>query len=284
MGGAGQGALVRIRSTYSALAPAEQKVADYVLSAPQEAIYSSVTELAEASGVGEATVIRFCRDVGYRGVQEFKLVLAADLAAPAEGLTGDIGPEDDLAAAVQKVSHANRQAIGDTVNVLDLEQLDKAAEAIAAARKVEFYGVGASGITALDAKYKFMRIGRACEAFSDPHLAAMSASLLQPGDVAVGISHSGSTKDVVDALREARKSGATIVCLTDHARSPITAVADVVLLTASREAPLASGALRSKIAQVHLLDLLFTGVVMKLRDQARESTRRTAQAVVDKLY
>ena len=118
----------------------------------------------------------------------------------------------------------------------------------------------------------------------DPHLQAMSAATLGPQDVAVGISHSGSTKDVVDSVSRAKAAGATVICITHHARSPITRVADIKLLTASSESPLGSGAIRSKIAQLHVLDVLFTGVVMRMRERALEYTEKTAEAVLDKLY
>lgn len=278
------GGLARIRSVYPSLAPAEQKVADYVLEGMHRVIYQSVTQLADHSGVGESTVIRFCQAVGFRGYQELKLVLARDMGEAAGNVHESLKPEDDLGTIAQKVSYNNIQTIQDTLKVLEMEQLDRAIQAIVRARRVEFYGVGSSGFTACDAKYKFMRIGISCDALTDAHLQAMSASLLTESDVAVGISHTGSTKDVVDSVQRAKNAGATVICITDYARSPITQAADISLLTASRETPLGSGAIRSKIAQLHVLDLLFTGASMQLRERALESTERTAEAVLDKLY
>jgi len=273
-----------IRSYYPSFTPAEQRIADFILSNPREVIYMSVTELAERCGVGDGTVVRFAQDIGFSGYQELKLTLSRDLVGPFENVLEDVSPEDSLDDIVRKITNKNLKAITDTTRLIDIDSLKKAIEIIYQSRKVEFYGVGASGFTALDAKYKFLRIGIVCDALTDPHLQAMSAATLTSKDVAVGISHSGATKDTIDSLKVAKNAGAKTICITNFIHSPITEVSDIVLLTASPESPLASGAIRSKIAQLHILDLIFTGVAMRLGDQALRYTEKTAQAVLNKLY
>jgi len=273
-----------IRSYYPSFTPAEQRIADFILSNPREVIYMSVTELAERCGVGDGTVVRFAQDIGFSGYQELKLTLSRDLVGPFENVLEDVSPEDSLDDIVRKITNKNLKAITDTTRLIDIDSLKKAIEIISQSRKVEFYGVGASGFTALDAKYKFLRIGIVCDALTDPHLQAMSAATLTSKDVAVGISHSGATKDTIDSLKVAKNAGAKTICITNFIHSPITEVSDIVLLTASPESPLASGAIRSKIAQLHILDLIFTGVAMRLGDQALRYTEKTAQAVLNKLY
>jgi len=279
-----KGGIPRIRSEYSSLPPSEKKVADYVLENPENIIYLSVSELADKVDVSDSTIIRFCKNVGFKGYQEFKLFVAQDLVVPIENINEDIQMDDDLETVVNKIAYTNKQAIEETLSITDLDALKKAIEAIVKAEKLEFYGVGASGITGFDAKYKFLRIGKDVDCYTDAHLQAMSASTLSEEDVVVGVSHSGSTKDVVDSCRIAHEAGATVICITGHNRSPITKVADIKLLTATRERPLASGALRSKIAQLHVLDMLFTGVALQIKDQTMEYTEKTAKAVLDKLY
>lgn len=273
-----------IRSYYPSLTPAEQKVADFILNNPREVIYMSVTELAERCGIGDGTIVRFAQDIGFSGYQELKLTLSRDLVSPFENVLEDVSPEDSLDDIIRKIANKNLKAITDTTRLIDIDSLNRTIDVMSKARRVEFYGVGASGFTALDAKYKFLRIGIVCDALTDPHLQAMSAATLTPKDVAVGISHSGATKDTIDSLRVAKNAGAKTICITNFARSPITEVTDIVLLTASPESPLASGAIRSKIAQLHILDLVFTGVAMRLGDQALRYTEKTAQAVLNKLY
>ncbi len=281
---AGSLVLIRIRSAYPGLSRTEKKIADHVLKDPEGTIYASITELAEYCGVGEASIIRFCHTIGFRGFQEFKLVLAQELGNLQEEVATDISPSDDIETLARKVAVGSTQSITDTLGILDLRELERAMDAIANARRVVFFGVGASGFTALDAKYKFLRIGVQCDAFTDSHLQAMSAATLQSGDVVVGISQTGSTKDVVDSCRIARSSGAQVICITAYIKAPITRVADIILLTAVQESPLGSGAIRSKVAQLYLLDLLFTGVAVRNRDKARHMTQKTAEAVLDKLY
>lgn len=273
------GAVARLRAEAESLTPALQRVARYAAANPELVIYQSVTELAELSGAGEASVIRMCRDLGYAGFQEFKLALAADLAAtdaagapPAEGTRGLI------AAAL----HGAGYALEETAAVLDPREVDRVVEAVAAAPRLEVYGVGASGVTAQDFAYKFLRLGLPAQAFADPHLAAMAASNLPAGAVAIGISRSGSTVDTVRALELARAAGAFTVALTHRARSPL-ASADAVLHTSSPESPLTGGAVSSKVGQLLVLDVLFTALLARLPG-AREATGRTAAAVADKSY
>ena len=279
-----RGGLVRIRSVYQTLAPAERKVADYIFDNYQQVIYLSVTQLAEGVGVGDSTVIRFCQNAGFRGYQELKLVLARDLVEPTKDLSEGITGDDSLEVIVKKVGFANKKALEDTFKMLDLDELERAIQALIKARKIEFYGVGPSGLTALDAKYRFMRLGLVCDASTDSHIQMMSAAVLDERDVAVGISFSGSTKDVVQVMGKAKERGATAICVTAYARSPLANEADIKLITASVETPLGSGSLRSKIAQLHILDLLYTGVAMGLGAKGRAFTELTAEAVVDKLY
>jgi len=273
-----------IRSHYPSLTPAEQRVADFILNDPGKVIYMSVTELAEKCDVGDGTVVRFAHDIGLSGYQELKLILSRDLSNSFEYVLEDVSPEDSLEDIVRKITNRNLRAIADTTQLISIDSLNRAIEAIYKARRVEFYGVGASGFTALEAKYKFLRIGILCDALTDPHLQAMSASTLDSRDVAIGVSHSGATKDTVDSIKVAKNAGATTICITNFARSPITEFTDIVLLTASPEAPLASGAIRSIVSQLHVLDLLFTGVAMRLGEQALKYTEMTAQSVLNKLY
>ena len=279
-----QGGIVRIKSEYESLPPSEKKVADYVLKNPEKIIYFSVSELASSVRVSDSTIIRFCKNVGFNGYQEFKLFVAQDLVVPIENINEDIKLDDDLETITKKISYSNKQAIEETMSMINLTTLQRAIDIITKAKKIEFYGVGASGITAYDAKYKFLRIGKNVDCYTDPHLQAMSAATLSRDDVVIGISHSGSTKDVVDSCKIAKESKAAVICITGHNSSPITKIADIKLLTATKERPLASGALRSKIAQLHILDLIFTGVALQLKEQTIEFTEKTAKAVLDKLY
>lgn len=278
------GCLLRIKSAIEIFKPAEKAVADFVLANPEQVMHMSVSESARDIGVGESTVIRFCRSLGYKGYQEFKLRLAQDLVEPVEFIHENIAFSDTTADLAQKVFQTNIQAVGNTMKALDPQMIEVAAKALSHARRVDIYGVGYSSFTALDAKLKFVRLGLVADAYGDAHLQAMAAASLKKGDVAIGISHSGSTKDVVDALAGARKAGAATISITNFSPSPITRASDVVLLTASPESPLGGEVLTSRIAQLCVLDVLSVALAVTLGEGCLDLIKRTSEAVKKKRY
>ncbi|ONI79027.1 RpiR family transcriptional regulator [Actinosynnema sp. ALI-1.44] len=275
--------LVRIRSLLPGLARAEQRVAKVVLDNPASVARRSITEVADAAGTSETTVTRFCKAIGVGGYPELRIALAADTArteARAErDLGGEISPEDDLAQVVSKVTFADARAVEETADQLEIATLHQVVDVIAAAGRVDVYGVGASAFVALDLQQKLHRIGRVSFAWNDTHIMLTSAAVLGSGDVAVGISHTGATTDTVEALRTARQRGATTVALTNFPRSPITEVADLVLTTAARETTFRSGAMASRIAQLTVIDCLFIGVAQRHLPSAMGALEATRDAV-----
>ncbi|MEV6607244.1 MurR/RpiR family transcriptional regulator [Kutzneria sp. NPDC051319] len=275
--------LVRIRSLLPGLARAEQRVAKVVLDNPQVVAHRSITEVAEAAGTSETTVTRFCKAIGVGGYPELRIALAADTARTAaridRDLGSDIAPTDDLSQVVGKVAFADARAVEETADQLEIPTLTAVVDAVAAAGRVDVYGVGASAFVAADLQQKLHRIGRISFAWSDTHIMLTSAAVLSDGDVAFGISHTGATVDTVEALRVAREHGATTVALTNFPRSPISEVADHVLTTAARETTFRSGAMASRIAQLTVIDCLFIGVAQKHLDSARNALESTYEAV-----
>lgn len=276
----GAGTVARLRSSLRSLTPALKRVAAFALEKPEDVIYLSVTELASLAGSGEASVIRLCRDLGYQGFQDFKLSLTADLA------TSNVStPPATLEGTPGIIAHAVRtaeRALQETAQILEPETVDRVVNALVRARRIEIYGVAASGVTAQDFAYKFVRLGLNAIAYTDPHMAAMSAANLTKNAVAIGISRSGSTKDTVHALEVANRAGAFTVAVTHRSRSPITAV-DAVLYTSSPESPTEGGAVSSKVGQMLVLEVIFTALLVRL-EHGREAVRRTAGAVVDKSF
>ncbi|HEY6234728.1 MAG TPA: MurR/RpiR family transcriptional regulator [Candidatus Elarobacter sp.] len=278
------GSFVRLQGTYSGLRAAEQRVADFILAHPDELIYLTVTELADRTHTSESTVVRLCQKIGYKGYQEFKIVLARDLVEPATAIYAAIEPGDDLATVKTKVFQANAQALRDTLEVLDEEELQRGVDTIAGARRLEIYGVGGSSPLALDAYHKFVKLGVPAVALSDGDLMAMSSSLLAAGDVALGISHTGASRDVTDALGRAKRHGAATICLTHRSSSPITKVSDVVLVTAAQQTAFSSDASSSRIAQLAVIDTLYVGVAHKNHARSLEMIERTREATAAKRY
>jgi DNA-binding MurR/RpiR family transcriptional regulator len=275
--------LVRIRSLLPGLARAEQRVAKVVLEDPARVARRSITEVALSANTSETTVTRFCKAVGVGGYPQLRIALAADTARTearsSRNLGGEIGPDDDLAAVISKVSFADARAVEETAEQLDVATLQRVIEVLAGAGRADVYGVGASAFVAADLQQKLHRIGRVCFSWSDTHIMLTSAAVLSPGDVAIGVSHTGATTDTVEALRVAREHGAITVAVTNFPRSPITEVADYVLTTAARETTFRSGATASRIAQLTVIDCLFIGVAQRHMDASVNALDATRDAV-----
>jgi len=278
------GCFVRIQGTYNALRTAEQRVADFILKHAEELIYLTVTELAERTQTSESTVVRLCQKIGYKGYQEFKIMLARDLVGPTETVYEQIEPTDTLEALKTKVFQANAQALKDTIEVLSDEELKRAVEAISRARRVEIYGIGGSAPLALDAYHKFMKLGIGTVWLNDSDLMAMSSSVLESGDVALGISHTGASRDVCDAMENAQNAGATTICITHRATSPITKVSNIKLFTAAKETAFGSDATSSRIAQLSIIDTLFAGIANYDYEHALARIQKTREASAGKRY
>ncbi|HET9342664.1 MAG TPA: MurR/RpiR family transcriptional regulator [Candidatus Eremiobacteraceae bacterium] len=278
------GCFIRIDGVYSALRTAEKRVADYIRAHPEELIHFTVTELADATQTSESTVVRLCQKLGYKGYQEFKIMLARDLVSPADTIFEAIAPSDPIDVLKTKVFQANIQALRDTIEVLDDAMLARAAAAIRSAGKMDIYGIGGSSSIAFDAYHKFHRIGIACIAHSDTDMMATSAVLLAPGDVALGISHTGSSHDIVEAIRLAKEAGATTICITHNATSPITRVSDIALFTAARETAFSSDAMTSRLAQLSIIDTVYLAVALADYDKSLALIQKTRRASAAKRY
>lgn len=274
--------LVRINALYSHLRDSEKKVADYIRGDFEKVIHQSITEVAETAGASESTVVRLCKALDYRGFQDFKIHLAQEYREPASQIHEAIVADDDVASIKKKVFESDVLAITETLKVLDDASFSEAVDLIARARRLEFYGTGGSGSVALDAQHKFLKIGKKSSAHTDVDLQAMSASLLSAGDVAVGISHSGGNKEILDALEIAKKNGASVVAITNYGRSPITKISDVTLFTAAGETAFKSDALSSRIAELVILDAVWTAVAFKDYDASFECISKTREATASK--
>src|SRR5579883_863001 len=225
--GASTGVLARLETIAPSLRESQRKIAEYVLVHAVELVHLSITELADRTDTSEATVIRFAQRLGYPGYAALKIALALNLHETAPPLPGELTANDDVGSIKQRVIEASIESLNDTARLLDDDALRQAIEAIGAARRIEVYGVGGSAAIAQDAYSLLMQIGLPIVVVTDPHLQVMSAVQLRPGDVALAVSASGSTRDTIEALQTARDAGATCICLTRHLRSPITRVAHV---------------------------------------------------------
>lgn len=274
-----------IKSRYNAFTNAERKVADYISENGKEVIYMSITDLAEACNVGEASVFRFCKTLDLKGYQEFKILLAHSISLEDEmpQISNEITLNDSFQQLSSKILASNIQALTETYNLLLEQQLKEAVELLVNADRIHFFGVGSSGVTALEAKNKFMRITNKTEYSIDAHFQMMSAALMHKGDVAVLFSYSGSTKDTIELAEVIKKREAKIILITRFAKSPLTTFSNVTLLCGAKEGPLQGGSLSVKIAQLYILDLLYFGFIKETKAESLGNKELTAQAVITRI-
>jgi DNA-binding MurR/RpiR family transcriptional regulator/CubicO group peptidase (beta-lactamase class C family) len=282
---ASRGLLVRIRAELPGLRPAERRVALAVLEDPAGVALRSIAALAKQCDTSSATVLRFCRAVGYGHYPDLRIDLARETSREAAGsgpgplLTGDISATDTLTEIVAKIAWSDARAIEDTAATLNVATLGLAIDAVTTAQRVDIYGIGASGFVAQDLHQKLHRIGLLSSVWPDPHAALTSAALLGPSDVAIAISHTGTTIDTIEALRVAEGRGATTIAITNFGDSPLAGHARLVLTTAARETTFRSGAMASRIAQLALVDCLFVGVAQRSYERTMLALERTFAAV-----
>jgi RpiR family carbohydrate utilization transcriptional regulator len=280
--------LERIKSTLSSLAPAEQRVGKLLLSDPRTFSTLPVTELAERAGVSKPTVVRFCRSMGYEGLSDFKLKLAGSLSEGVPFIHRNVGAQDNSNDVLVKVIDNTVTAFLKYRNDASSAQIDKAAEAIAITHKkgkrLEFFGVGNSGIVAQDAQHKFFRLGFHTISHSDGHMQIMSASLLGPGDCLVVFSNSGRTRDLLDSCEIAKKNGATTVVVTASG-SPLANAGKIHLAADHPESYEKFSPMVSRLLHLMIVDVLATTVALRIGStQLQPLLRNMKQNLLNKRY
>lgn len=259
----------KISEQLSSMRKSERKVAEYILANPDEIIHMRIVDLATEAQVSEPTVVRFCRAVGCSGFQEFKLNLAQQLAAsPSFGQIA-VTDTDTIAEYKRKVFDSTIDTLLNVRDKIDDRALEAAVTAIAAAKRVEFFGFGASGAVAADAQHKFFRLQLATAAHSDHHIQNMSAMSMEPGDIVVAISQSGRTKALLRSMGMAKDQGATVIGLAPSG-SPVARQATIPLEVDVEEDIEIYTPLSSRIAHLVVIDLLAIGVAQRKGPQLQE--------------
>lgn len=274
-----------ISSLYHSLTKSEKKIADTILRSPDLVSQCPLSEIAKHLEVGEATLVRFCRTIGFKGFSDFKLELSIELATKDNNdetvLETEIMPSDDSLTIAQKLQAAVSNVMEETVNLLDLKQLEQVVKAIKKARRIFLFGVGSSGVTAEDAKNKLMRIGFQVDATGNNHFMYMQAALLTLSDVAIGLSHSGYSAETAHTLKIAKQNGATTVALTHSLRSPVTEYADYVLVNGNKQGKLQGDSIGTKIAQLFVLDLIYALLVQGEEELAAQTKQKNLNVILE---
>jgi RpiR family carbohydrate utilization transcriptional regulator len=253
----------RIHQHKQTLRKSERKVADFVLQNSDALIQMRIVDLAKACDVSEPTVVRFCRAIGCSGFQDFKLQLAQQLANKPEFEAFAIDASDSVEKLGQKVFDATLATLSQVRDALNPTAIEAAINAITQAKRVEFYGFGASAAVAADAQHKFFRLQISSAVYSDPHIQTMSAMSLSKQDVVVAISQSGQTKALIDAIQLANQAGAKTIALAPS-NSPVATACQICIEIDAEEEVEIYTPLSSRIAHLVVIDLLAVGVAQRI--------------------
>ncbi len=270
--------LLHIKQKFDAFTKSEQKIAQYILDNPEAVVNSTIMELAELSHCSEATIVRFCRSMGYSGFLKFKISYAQNVVDPYKHLNPTFEKDDSTDKIIEKVFYNVKLALDQTKAILDNDTFQKAVAVIHDCKRFEIFGSGGSGIVAKDLQHKLLKIGIKCNTYEDIDLQLMSASLLGKGDVAMGISHSGTNSGTIECLKLAREAGATTIVLVSQGKSPILKYGDIVLRNATMETVFKSESVSGRIAQLVILDALVAALAYKEYDASYCAIQKTRDA------
>ena len=279
--------LDRIKASLPSLAPAEQRVGKLVLQDPRAFANLPVTQLADRAHVSKPTVVRFCRSVGYDGLSDFKLKLAGSVSEGVPFIHRSVDADDKTTDVMVKVIDNTVAAFLKYRNDASASALDQAVQALAqthsTGKRIEFYGVGNSGIVAQDAQHKFFRLGMNTIAYSDGHMQVMSASMLSQGDCVVVISNSGRTRDLMDACDIAKKRGATTIVITASA-SPLANAGQIHLTADHPESYDRYSPMVSRLLHLLIIDILATTVALRIGETLQPALREMKNNLRNKRY
>lgn len=273
----------KIRFTRQEMGPAERKIADYILENTQNIISDSISELANKCNCGNATIVRFAKRLGFSGYQAMKIGIAREFNSTSS-ISNEITPEDSCYNIFKKRTNEVLVALNNTESVLDEKEIDKVANIIMKAKRIVVFGLGNSAAIAQDAAHKFLRLGFNAQACCDNHMQAIIASHLDRDSIALGISHSGSSKDIIQALKLSKIGSATTICITNYGTSPIVDVCDHALFTKANETQHSILAMSSRIAQLTILDSIYTYIVINTNKQSIQEIHKTEFALQEKKY
>lgn len=266
------------------LTHSEAKVANYVLNNYAETLNYNVSELADKAGVSDASVVRFCKSLGYRGFQDFKISAAKDILPRDRYFNPSLEQNDDAETICRKIFNLEIAALNRTFSLINFSDMERACEAIFRAEKVLAIGSGGSLIVAKDLQHKLMKIGIQTLVYEDMDLQAMAASLLTERDAAICISHSGSNRSILNCMKIANENGAKTIALIGQGKTPISNTADIAIFVASEKTMFRSESASTRIAQLSMIDSMVSIIAFKNYEKSYRAVQKTRQATADNKF
>ncbi|MGL4392782.1 MAG: MurR/RpiR family transcriptional regulator [Fusobacteriaceae bacterium] len=277
--GVQQKIIPKLSALKNSLTIKELKILDYIINNSEEFLTNPIKNISDKAEVGEATIIRFIRKIGFEKLGDFKNQLFMDMEIENNKknkiLDYQINDDDISKNIAEKIYYRNFEVMKQCLALFDFAEVEKAINYIYSSKKVLFFGVGFSKFTSMEASYKFLRIGINASSDFDSQMMKISASLLSKEDVAIGISQNGNSSEVISSLKIAKELGAKTIAITHYKDSPVTKFADIIILNGSDEGPLQGGAFSTKIAQLFVIDILYAGVVLKNKERAEKYKKLT---------
>ncbi len=271
--------ILNIKAKYNSLGKTDKKIADFLMNNPGAVLSMFITELAKRCDTSEAAIVRFSKKMGFSGYQQLKLSLAqeADMRPVSENITAN----DSAYDIFSKVCEDIFCSLEKTKRALDSKSLQTCCEKILSADKILICGLGNSASVATDAAHKMLRLGLNACAYTDGHMQAIAAAHTTKKSVLIGISHSGHSKDIIEAMKIARENGTTTVAITNFDKSPIDKVGDIILHTVSNETNYRILGLNSRIAQLAIIDTIYSFIVCHI-DNSNDKIAMTELALKSK--
>ena len=244
--------------------------------------YMPISQIAKESNIGEATITRFSKKMGFSSLQDFKVTLAQEISINNKSKTiinSNIENDEPAIDTAKKLLSSNITTLEKTVDLINNQDIHNCANMIINARRIYFVGIGYSGIIAQDSNYKFMRIGLNCMSFDSSHTMIMMASIMEAEDLLIAISHTGETDAIIKTVELAKQNNVNIISITQNQESKLKDRSDINLAYVSEETILETGSISAKLAQIFLLDLIYTQVVKEKSSEAIDRKIKTTDAI-----
>lgn len=262
-----------IETFYPSFSKQEKKVADYVIKEKKQVCFMSLSEITKKINVSESTIVRFVKKLGFKGFIEFKLEVANEISNLQNYISEDY---------IDNISSNIFETINKTKELIDKNDVEKVVEYINNSKRMFIFGIGASGVAALEMQNRFMRYGKIGHSVNDGHFQVMYSSVATSEDVIIVLSLSGETADLIYPLTIAKEKGAKIILITNYILSTLSKLSDVTLLTSGKETPLDGGSLIAKISQLYVIDILATGYALKNVETSQEMRNKIAKSIAKK--
>ena len=271
--------IFKIKEGFNSFTNTERKLAEYILKNKDEVISLSAQDLSDKADISPAAVVRFSKTLGYKGFTALKVDLAKDRDEKENDTSVLINEDDTIKDIIRKVKVSNISSIEETIELMNIDTIKNAIEAIIKAKRIYLFGIGASGLVAMDLQQKLLRINKSTLYQMDPHAQISSAVHIEKGDIAIGISYSGETKEVNFPLKLAKENGAETIAITRYNKNSLSKIADYTIYLPNYEEELRIGAITSRIDALTIIDILYLGIAKNDFGKTKEYIKTTRDIV-----